>query len=171
MRGLPGLWGTNALHIPGAVQQVIRLQALAVQIGRESTGDDTVLILDEGPVFALAWLEVVGRVPVRDRRFARWRQRQLERWVRTLDLVVWLNAPDDTLAARIRSRGKPHPLKHAPDDVLHPFLCAYRRAYEGIIAGLTTRWGPRVLAVDAARESAEEIALRVTAVLREACGR
>jgi len=95
-----------------------------------------VILLDEGPVFALSWLDVFfarngDRVP------ASWRRRVITQWASLLDVVVFIDAADITLANRIRTREKPHMVKGLSDDEIFGFSAGFRRAFERTIGELS----------------------------------
>lgn len=111
--------------------QMIRLGALRRVVCDEAT-KHRVLILDEGPVFALSWLDVFfarhgDRVP------AAWRRRIISEWATLLDVVVFIDASDLTLANRIRAREKPHMVKQSSDAEIFGFSAGFRRAFERAI--------------------------------------
>jgi hypothetical protein len=119
----------------GEITQMIRLGALR-QVVEDESAQHRVIILDEGPVFALSWLEVFfarngDRVP------AAWRQSVIADWAKLLDVVVFIDAADITLANRIRTRDKPHMVKDLSDAEIFGFSAGFRRAFEHAIAELT----------------------------------
>jgi thymidylate kinase len=119
----------------GEIAQMIRLGALR-HVVEDEVARHRVIILDEGPVFALSWLEVFfsrngDRVP------ASWRRRVVADWATLLDVVVFIDASDLTLAKRIREREKPHMVKHLPDDEIFGFSAGFRRAFERAIGELS----------------------------------
>ena len=88
------------------ITHMIRLEALR-RVLRRVKGRHRVIILDEGPVFGMSWLDLAfAERGVRPP--ARWRRRTLARWVDVLDSVILLDAGNEELAERIRSRAKVH---------------------------------------------------------------
>jgi shikimate kinase len=136
---------------------VVRLEALGRVLGRESAKRRRVLLLDEGTVFALAKL----------RGFARGdgeaRTRELVgRWAGRLDAVVWLDAPDEVLARRIRERAKPHRMKARTDAELASFLARYRESYERVVESLRAgSSGLKVIRVNTNGQTPDELAEEV----------
>jgi len=119
----------------GELAQMIRLGALR-QVVRDQARTHRVILLDEGPVFALSWLDVFfarngDRVP------ASWRRRVITQWASLLDVVVFIDAADITLANRIRTREKPHMVKGLSDDEIFGFSAGFRRAFERTIGELS----------------------------------
>jgi nicotinamide riboside kinase len=118
----------------GEMAQMIRLDALR-HVVEDEASQHRVIILDEGPVFALSWLDVFfarngDRVP------ASWRRRVIADWAELLDVVVFIDASDLTLADRIRTREKPHMVKGLPDAEIFGFSAGFRRAFERAIGEL-----------------------------------
>ena len=134
---LPTILGATFHRTPlraGELAQMIRLGALR-SVVEDEAGEHRVIILDEGPVFALSWLDVFfsrngERVP------ASWRRRVVAEWAGLLDVVVFIDASDITIADRIRTREKPHMVKGLPDEEIFGFSAGFRRAFERAIGEL-----------------------------------
>ena len=116
-----------------------------------------VTVLDHGPVFRLARLRAFGPPVTREAAFCRWWERSIALWGGLLDAVIVLDAPDDVLVERIRTREERHRMKEQSSERTVRFLKRYRDTYREILEKLE---GPRVLRVDTSRESPEEIAAR-----------
>jgi thymidylate kinase len=135
---LPTIVGASISRSPlraAEMAQMIRLGALRRVVEDEATRH-RIIILDEGPVFALSWLDMFfarngDRVP------ASWRRRVVAEWATLLDVVVFIDASDLTLAKRIRTREKPHMMKDLPDDEIFGFSAGFRRAFERAIGELS----------------------------------
>jgi nicotinamide riboside kinase len=134
---LPTILGAtfNRAHLrAGELAQMIRLGALR-SVVEDEAARHRILILDEGPVFALSWLDMFfsrngDHVP------AAWRRRVIAEWATLLDVVVFIDASDMTLADRIRTREKPHMVKELPDAEIFGFAAGFRRAFERAIGEL-----------------------------------
>jgi len=128
----------------------------------------SVVVLDEGPVFAFAWFRVLGHPCFRDGRRDAWWRRVLTHWAQRLDAIVLLDGADPLLVERLRSRAKAHPLKQSSDEELYEFAAAYRRAFEWVIAGMTAGGrAPKVVALESNGAPPEELAERVLAACEE----
>ena len=115
--------------------QMIRLDALRRAVERAQRSGCRTILMDEGPVFGLSWLEVFyGNEP--DRAVARWRQRMMAEWACRLDAVVRMDADDGEIARRIRSRAKPHMVKHLSDRDIQDFTERFRDAFDRVLAGM-----------------------------------
>jgi shikimate kinase len=115
----------------GEMVQMVRLGALR-RVVREESRKHRVILLDEGPVFALSWLEVF--FARNGDRAGAWRRRTVADWASLLDVVVFIDASDSTLAQRIRTREKEHMVKDASDEEIHGFAAGFRKAFDRVIA-------------------------------------
>lgn len=102
-------------------------------------GGVTYVVLDHGPLFWLATLEALGPRLTSSATFRRWWNRTLDDWADLLDLVVWLDAPDELLVDRIRGRDQRHVLLGANADETELFLARYRASYGRVREQLASR--------------------------------
>src|SRR2546422_47655 len=127
VRSLPTLLALCARTRPlpwEELRQLVRLRTLRQVLERRPVQHVPLVVLDEGPVFALAWLRLFGRQRRRGDALAPWWQRALQQWAAALDIVVRVNAPDAVLLERIRPRGEPHRVKHRPHAEIRAVLPA-----------------------------------------------
>jgi thymidylate kinase len=149
----------------GEMAQMIRLGALR-RVVRQEAKKHRIILLDEGPVFALSWLEVFfkrngDRVP------AAWRRRAVAEWGLLLDVVVFLDASDLTLAHRIRTREKPHMVKDRSDAEISGFSAGFRKAFDRAIAELARAGHVVVDALNTDRDPMEQSAARLLTTLKQ----
>ena len=145
------------------VKLIVRLNALHHLLGRESSKSYKTLLLDEGTIFALVKLLTFSEESGANTRFDKWTQSLLGRWAGRLDAVIWLDAPDEVLAERIRSRAKAHRVKDKTDQEIYEFLERYRRSYERVLSELSARHGLKLIRFSTEQESLEQIADQVLA--------
>lgn len=127
----------------------------------------TTILLDEGPVYGLCrvLLELgYGTASGITAPPGIWR-RSLERWMGKLDLVVWLDAPDDVLTRRIRERPKEHRVKQSFASEAHEFLRRYRAAYMDVLGRLRDEGRLTVVEMDTGRQSVTDVAAGVRSAL------
>ena len=138
------------------------LQGWHSAVRQRASSSSTAIVLDQGPVFLLARLFWLGPEGLRGQTAEKWRKSMYAHWAAALDLVVWLDASDAVLLARIRTRDKWHAVKDRSESEALEFLSRYRAAYGQVMAALTANGGgPKVLRVDTARESLEGVVDRV----------
>jgi adenylate kinase family enzyme len=124
---------------------------------RRTSDDDFVTVLDHGPIFRLARLREFGPEITKSQPYQRWWNNVLNQWAETLDMVIWLDAPDAILLGRILSREHWHTLKGQSKEEGYKFLTQYRNTYEQIIAKLTAKHGPLLLRFDTNHEPLNRI--------------
>ena len=124
------------------MKRILRLHALERLV--HETRDCRILVFDEGPVYLLARILVYGGPGIRTRSFQECWRRAITTWAAELDALVWLEAPEDLLAARLRARPQ-HPFAHTGTDdrSVRGLLRAYREAFAQVIGELTAAGGPR----------------------------
>jgi O-antigen/teichoic acid export membrane protein len=152
------------------LEQIVRLNALRLFVNRR-VGHARVVVLDEGPVFALSWLRVFGHPRIQNGRLESWWRRTLQDWAGILDRVVLLDAPEPVLVSRIRGRQKPHDIfREMSDAQILDLIARYRTAFDGVLGALTTggRARPEVLTLAAADGSTERLSDAVLAPLESA---
>jgi shikimate kinase len=129
------------------------------EILRQDVADGApAMLLDHGPVFKLATLNEFGPENLKTDEFEIWWNSMFKQWASTLDIVIWLDAPDLVLEQRINSRDQRHVVKGRTEAEVVHFLARYRTSYEEILAKLKTDGGPRLLQFDTSRTSIEQAA-------------
>jgi hypothetical protein len=129
---------------------------------KEVKNNNTVIILDQGPVYLLAEMSEFGPPYLKSQNAQKLWRKYYCRWAAILDMIVWLDAADMDLLERIRTRDQEHIVKDAPAPSVFKFLARYRTAYERVIAILTANAaGPRILRFDTSRERPDEIVSRL----------
>jgi adenylate kinase family enzyme len=123
--------------------------------GRDRSG---VILLDQGPVFALACL-LWGRKPITRREsFQEWVHRMVERWSTELDAIVLLDAPDEVLLARINNREQGHQGKGVAAGEGLRLIQVHREAYRQVLELIERLGRPRLLRYDTATMPPSKIA-------------
>jgi broad-specificity NMP kinase len=134
------------------------------------TPSGTVLLFDQGPLYALVRLEAEEKPFTTRRAFGRWRDEMLAGWVGELSLVVFLDAPDAVLWDRINVRPQGHKAKGEEATEGLRFIARYRRSFEVLLRKVEASGGPQVVRFDTGSTTPAQIAERVDAVLRNARG-
>lgn len=131
----------------------------------DSTGQCCVL-LDQGPIFLMSILYGFGPTGLQNAALQKWWEKIFLRWKDTIDLVVWLDAPDEVLMTRIQNRSQDHLVKGKSEAEMLQFLAKYRMVYEYMMDHLAAgNSHTRVLRFDTSQNSVSQIA---SSVLSEA---
>ena len=147
------------------VSQVVRLNALRLLVQRHRR-EAGLVVLDEGPVFALSWLCVFGPPRLTNGPAEPWWRKRGAEWTRLIDRVVLLDAPDPILTGRIRGRRK-------QDDVFRDFTdrqiielaAAYRAAFAHVLRHLAP--AGRVVTLSTEHRSPDQLAHGLASALKE----
>jgi hypothetical protein len=160
-----GLWRHSKSLLWGETRHMVRLQTLQRSLQHRESRSGEVLVFDEGPVFAMAWLRGFGHRTLREQPSADWWQTTLREWASLIDAVVVLDAPDRLLARRIRTRPHEHEVKDFPDHEIVRWMARFREALEWVLAELTRQGGPVVIRLSSEGQSADCIAEKLLAEL------
>lgn len=121
-----------------------------------------ILLLDQGPVFMMAQLFCFETGCLGYRSVDKWRKFVYENWAKTLDMVILLNAPNQHLLERIRSRDKWHMVKGDPDPRIFKYLENERLILEQEIAMLDiNEYSPELIRFDTTQESVNDIVTKI----------
>jgi len=142
------------------IKALVYLEGWPGVLRQEAANGDTTILLDHGPVFKLATLNEFGPEKLKTDGFEIWWNNKFHQWASTLDIVIWLDAPDPVLEKRINLRDQRHTVKGKTESEVVHFLARYRKSYEQILAKLRTDdgHGPHLLQFDTSRTSIEQIA-------------
>jgi len=142
------------------------LRAWLDVLGRRVTsGEGGVIVLDHGPLYRLALLREFGPSATQSGSFRRWWATQFEQWTTTLDALIWLDAPNQVLLARIRSRDDRHSIKGEDEREANDFLDRHRAALERIVAQGVDQHRLTALRFDTGTEGVDQIAAKVLRTL------
>jgi len=145
------------------MKRFLRLDALHRLV--QETTDCRMLVFNEGPVYMLSRILVYGGENIQTRSFEECWRRAIATWAPELDAIVWLEAPENLLAARLRARAQ-HPFADRSDHAVHRLLGAYREAFTRVIRELTAAGGPPPWTVRTDRGSVDGTARDLLARLR-----
>lgn len=117
-----------------------------------------VVVLDQGPVYLLAEMRLSGPEYLKSDAAEKLWQGLYSRWSATLDMIVCLDAADETLLERIRTRDQEHIVKDEATIEVFGFLERFRQTYDFVLSALQTNTsGIRVLRFDTGTQQLREI--------------
>ena len=147
------------------MKYLIYLAGWPAVLRQEAADGATAILLDHGPVFKLATLKEFGPGTLKTDQFANWWDRMFKQWASTLDMVIWLDAPDAILDERINSRDQRHSVKGKSESEVVHFLARYRTSYEETLAKLRIAGATRLLQFDTSRTPIEQVADAILSAL------
>lgn len=148
------------------IKAMAYLQAWPQVLRREARQCGTAILLDHGPIFKLATLHAFGPERLKSQGVAPWWQSRFEQWALTLDVVIWLKAPDKVLLERINGRHQRHVVKGKSEQEAVNFLHRYQASYEQIVTQLIACSRPMLLHFDTNQASIEQIGDKVLTACR-----
>jgi shikimate kinase len=121
-----------------------------------------IILLDQGPIFLMATLLEFGPPGLQNEEIWGWWKKIYARWMKVLDLIVWLDANDDLLTRRIRTREQDHDVKEASDQQVRAFLAQWRKVYDQVMKAMSLdNPNLRIAVIDTEKNSVDEIVARV----------
>jgi hypothetical protein len=158
------LWREARAPLWDETRHMVRLRTLqrALRLSRSNLEP---VIFDEGPVFALAWLRGFGHPVMRSAASEPWWHTIIQDWGGLVETVVVLDAPDELLAQRIRSRPEEHEVKQATDPEIAAWMARFRQALDWVLDRMALAGGITVVRLDTSRATPEELADRAIATL------
>lgn len=135
-------------------------------LDRQPGYSDGVVLLDQGPIYALVRLKAKGLGAASSSHFQRWWSDMLVRWSSTLSVIIWLDAADSVLQERINERAQSHTIKGEPGETGQQFIVRYRALFERVFSDVKRRGGVELLRFDTSDTSTDEIAAKVSRFLR-----
>ena len=167
VRSTPGfipLWLAARRPLWDETRHMVRLRTLREAL-LNRLPQQSALVFDEGPVFALAWLRGFGHPVMRQAASEAWWETACEEWARMMDLVIVLDASDEVLARRIRNRPEDHEIKQASDAEIARWMARFRQSLDWVLERLRVAPGLTVLRLDTGTESPEQLAEQTAAAL------
>jgi deoxyadenosine/deoxycytidine kinase len=139
------------------MRSLVYLQAWLEALERQTKSDHLATILDHGPIFRLALLQEFGPEITKSQLFDESWNRLLTQWTNTLDIVVWLDAPNEILLQRIQQRNQSHEVKDKSAQEVYEFLGRYRRIYQQLITKIGGSNAVKILKFETAHKSPDRI--------------
>jgi shikimate kinase len=129
---------------------------------RQTRDSRKIILLDQGPIFLIGTLQGFGPPGLQNPGVQAWWNKIYARWTEVLDTIVWLDAADELLTMRIRTREQEHLVKEALDQKVHDFLAEWRQVYDRVMDRISLdNARMQILRVDTGRFTAEEIVSQV----------
>ena len=155
-------WAVHSRSLPWAeFRHAVRFRSLQRELNALRGRGYRLIVVDEGPVFALTWLQLFGNPRLSTGAPAQWWAGAVGRSAATLDAIILVDAPDTTLAGRIRGRPKRLSVREGTDLEIQEFSDRFRAAFRRVISAITDRGGPPVVMLNSGEDAPQELADRV----------
>ena len=130
---------------------------------RRQASNGSITLVENSAAFKLTRLHAYGPEKMRCQSFDGWWASMLKQWGNTLDMVIWLDAPDEILIERVHARGRWHRIMGMSGEEANEFLAGYRRSYKKIIPELVANHGTRFMRLDTHQQSLGQMRDKVLA--------
>lgn len=135
-------------------------------IFRNRTSDNSgIIVLDHGPIYRLTTLCEFGPELTTSQLYTAWWAELFSQWAAMLDMIIWLDAPDETLWKRIHNRRRWHMVKDGSEQEAYDFLRRYRRVMERLITQSVNEYHVALLSFNTDQKSVEQIADDILATI------
>ena len=117
-----------------------------------------ITLFDHGPLYRIAILREFCTKLSNSTRFQQWLTDWSRRWLRTLDVVILLDAPNDILMERVFARGEFRVLMTVSAEEARRLLDAYRSAFQRVLKSeLPPERSPLILNFDTSSAASEDM--------------
>ncbi len=97
------------------------------------------IVLDPGSVYWLSSLQGFGPDITKHPRYQYWWEKRFEQWAAVLDVIVWLEAPEELCLQRVLARNEWHEAKTQSRSQTLEEFGIYRKLYEKMISKMTSK--------------------------------
>lgn len=147
------------------MRSMVYLKAWHNFIKKHKSNTERLILLDHGPIFRLALLSKFGPEITASPKYEHWLDSMLDQWGETLQVIIWVDAPNAILMDRIDVRSRKHQVKQKSEESVYEFLDRYRNSYFQIIDKLRANRNVLVLEFDTDQEKADQIVEKILAAL------
>lgn len=127
--------------------------------------DSAAIVWDHGPIYRLTLLSTFGPELRQSARFQKWWDATRTLWGKTLNVIIWLDAPNEVLIERIRNRPINHTLKHSDHAIASDYLNRYRTAYGNLINYMSNQYGVQQMRFDTSCTATADMVAQISAII------
>lgn len=115
------------------------------------------VLLDPGSVYWLTALRYFGPEFTKGEEFEQWWNKMLLHWADVLEMIVWIDAPEDILYDRVLARNDWHEAKKQTHDEALKIFRLLREGYEETVRAMEIQGGPKIIRFRSDKSPPEEI--------------
>jgi hypothetical protein len=133
---------------------------------RQRAFNNSLLLLDEGPICYLTRLRAWGSAGTHCMEAKNWWDQMFQVWATTIDLVIHVDATDGVLIERIRSREMRQEVKAMSADEAFEYMKNLRAAQEYVLQEISIQTdSPEKICFDSRLYTPDQLCRQVTALL------
>lgn len=140
---------------------MVTLLAWQQRLRHSTPRGERLVVLDQGPVYLLMMLHLLGPEALRGPDFEIWWSGVCGECSELLDTVIWLDAADASLVERIRARDRWHGVKEKSDNDAFEYFERCRSSFRHVLLSVSNNGHPRVLELDTTHTGVDEIVERL----------
>jgi thymidylate kinase len=127
------------------------------------------LLLDQGPISLLGYLDTFGTTRIKSQTGLKWSRQVCKDLAHALDLVIVLDAPNEILVSRVQNRAKNHGIKQKSFIDACNFLDGYRSAFDQVFSIMSAEsQQPKIFRFDTDKNTPAGLFEAVNTVIRSA---
>jgi len=147
------------------IKSIVYLNTWSKLLKQEAKQTGNTILLDHGPIFKMATLYAFGPEWLKRDDFQSWWQSIYERWDTTLNIVIWLYAPEPLLGERINSRDQRHAVKGKSELEVFQFLEMYDISYKHVMSKMKISRNPSFMKFDTNKKTIKQISTEILSVI------
>jgi hypothetical protein len=145
------------------IRLMLYLEAWLPYLKKQSIKHDQIIVLDPGSIYWLSALLEFGPEITRDPWFRSWWNIMYRRWMNALDIIIWLDAPDELLYDRVIRRDEYHEVKNISKDEAIASFGRYRSWYQKIVKQMTSQRDIQLISYTTDKISTNQMAEEILA--------
>jgi hypothetical protein len=130
-------------------------------IRSQARTEGNIVVIDPGSVYWLSSFQECGPEITKHPRFKRWWTNKFEQWSSALDVIIWIDAPEEMCLQRVLSRDEHHEIKYISALSALEQLTCFRKAYQQIIPEMASQHPIKVFYFRSDQISTEEMIKRI----------
>ncbi len=127
-------------------------------IQRKDKGEGNIFVIEPGSIYWYSSLEEYGPEVCKCDKYQSWLRDSFKRWASSLDLLIWLDAPEGLCLQRVMARDQWHEAKSMTTDLALKELKCFRECYARIIPEIASQYSLKLLTFRTDQISTREMA-------------
>ncbi len=121
------------------IRNILYLDTWLGYVRAQARARDLIVVLDPGSIYWLSSLKEFGPDFTTHPVFRRWWDARLSQWASALNLIIWIEAPNQLLLERVLDREELHEAKSQPPALALEYFERYRVSYSKMVPEVARR--------------------------------